>query len=217
MTLDAASREVICGDAFEWLRAHPASLGMSVVTSLPDVSELPGMPLPRWRDWFTDAARTILQWVPHAGVAVFFQSDIRHGAVWVDKAYLVERGAEQAQAVLVWHRIACRKPPGTRSLGRASYSHLLCFAPEPPASQPRYPLPDVLPDVGAMSWTRAMGGAACELVCRYLVEETDTTTVVDPFCGRGTLLAVANSMGLHAIGVDRSTKRCEAARAARLP
>jgi hypothetical protein len=36
---------------------------------------------------------------------------------------------------------------------------------------------------------------------------------VDPFCGKGTLLAVANAMGFDAIGVDRSPKRCRAARA----
>jgi hypothetical protein len=37
--------------------------------------------------------------------------------------------------------------------------------------------------------------------------------VVDPFCGRGTVLAVANAMGFDAIGVDLSAKRCRAARA----
>jgi tRNA/tmRNA/rRNA uracil-C5-methylase (TrmA/RlmC/RlmD family) len=37
--------------------------------------------------------------------------------------------------------------------------------------------------------------------------------VVDPFCGVGTVLAVANTLGLGAIGVERNRKRAEEARA----
>jgi DNA modification methylase len=45
-----------------------------------------------------------------------------------------------------------------------------------------------------------------------LLAETSTRVVVDPFCGSGTLLAVANALGLDAIGVDRSARACSAAR-----
>ena len=34
-------REVIQGEALAWLDEHPAEPGSSVITSLPDVSELP--------------------------------------------------------------------------------------------------------------------------------------------------------------------------------
>jgi tRNA G10 N-methylase Trm11 len=36
---------------------------------------------------------------------------------------------------------------------------------------------------------------------------------VDPFCGLGTMLAVANRRGLDAVGVELSAKRAERARA----
>ena len=58
-----------------------------------------------------------------------------------------------------------------------------------------------------------MGTAACLLACRYILEETSTRTVVDPFCGWGTALAVANALGLAAVGVDRSARMCRRARA----
>jgi hypothetical protein len=53
----------------------------------------------------------------------------------------------------------------------------------------------------------------CVLLCggwphRYLLSSTNLRVVVDPFCGRGSVLAVANDLGLHAIGVDWSPKRC---------
>lgn len=63
-----------------------------------------------------------------------------------------------------------------------------------------------------MPWSKAMGVEACRLACRYLLDETDTRVVVDPFCGHGTVLAVANALGLDAIGVDRSARQCRAAR-----
>jgi len=63
-----------------------------------------------------------------------------------------------------------------------------------------------------MPWSRAMGVDACRLACRFLVENTSTRVVVDPFCGKGTVLAVANETGLDAIGVELSAKRCSAAR-----
>jgi tRNA G10 N-methylase Trm11 len=36
--------------------------------------------------------------------------------------------------------------------------------------------------------------------------------VVDPFCGFGTVLAVANALGLDAVGVDVSPRMCRRAR-----
>jgi len=70
----------------------------------------------------------------------------------------------------------------------------------------------VLPDGGHKPWSRAMGVLACRAACRYLQDETATTLVVDPFCGHGTVLAVANEVGLDAIGVDTSRAQCKAAR-----
>lgn len=207
---------MIHADAFEWLSAHPAEPGTSVVTSLPDVSELPELGFSAWRSWFVDAARRVIEWVPPDGAVIFFQSDVRHRGGWVDKGYLVLRAGEDAGAFLLWHKIVCRRPPGTITHGRASYSHLIGFtrAARPAATRPG---PDVLADGGHQPYPKAMGVAACQLACRFLKEETSTRRVVDPFCGHGTILAVANAFGFDAIGVDRSARACRAARKLQLP
>jgi hypothetical protein len=207
------SRIVVQAEALAWLRAHPAKEGTSVVTSLPDASEIGELDFDGWRAWFVDAAREVIRWVPERGVSIFFQSDVRRGGAWVDKGYLVARAAEDEAAPFLWHKIVCRKPPGTSSLGRPTYSHMIAVSRSAPPSAARSG-PDVLPDAGFMPWSRAMGVEACQVACRFLRTETATHTIVDPFCGRGTVLAVAHEMGFDTVGIDVSAKRCRAARRA---
>jgi cyclopropane fatty-acyl-phospholipid synthase-like methyltransferase len=57
-----------------------------------------------------------------------------------------------------------------------------------------------------------MGVKACVDACRFVLTETTTRTIVDPFCGWGTVLAVANALGMDAVGVDLSTRMCRRAR-----
>lgn len=212
VSLPAPVREVVQADALAWLASHHATPTDAVITSLPDVSELPGLGgVDAWKRWFVETAAQVLTW-PHPGMPVlFFQSDVRHQGVWLDKAYLVHKAAEQAGALAVFHKIVCRKPPGTLTQGRASYSHLLAFTMQQQLI-PRRPSADVLPDAGEMPWSRAMGTRACAAACRFLLQETAARRVVDPFCGKGTVLAVANALGLDALGIELSAKRCRAAR-----
>lgn len=203
-------RAVFQADAFAWMNENPATQGTSVITSLPDVSELAGMELGAWKEWFVSAARRVIRFVPSDGVAIFYQSDIRHRGTWIDKGHLVMCAADAEAASVLFHTIVCRKPPGTIALGRPSYSHMIALCREP--RPVRHPGPDVIPNAGAMSWSRAMGAEACRVACRFLRDDTATKVVVDPFCGRGTVLAVANEMGFDAIGVDIGGKRVRAAR-----
>lgn len=205
-----ACRSIFNTDALGWLAANPPRSGHSVVTSLPDLSELPGLSLDNWRAWFVGAARSIIQWLPQGQVAIFYQSDIRHQDVWIDKAHLIMTASDAEKAALIWHKIVCRKPPGTIAMGRPSYSHMLCIAKSPIPRITR-PGPDILADAGPVSWSRGMGEGACRLACRFLIDETKATTVVDPFCGEGAILGIANVMGLGAIGIDLSPARCRAA------
>lgn len=209
-------RRIVCGDAFEWLAENPASAGTSIVTSLPDASELPKLSFDAWRAWFVETARTLIRWLPTDGVAIFYQTDLRRRGVWIDKGYLVMRAAEEEGASVCFHKIVCRAPAGTIAAERPTYSHMIGVAREA-RNFPQNPGPDVLPDAGASSWTRGMGIGACALACAYLRDNTETRLIVDPFCGRGTLIAVADSMGFATIGVELSAQRCRAARTLVVP
>ncbi len=209
-------RVVHRAEAVAWLKRQGTLAEASVVTSLPDISEVPRLGFAGWCRWFEEAAAAVMAAVPPEGVAIFFQSDIRHAGRWVDKGALVARGAERAGGELLFHRIVCRHPAGTPSAGRATYSHLLGFATAPRAPSGR-PRADVIPDAGFMPGKKSMGVLACLEACQFVLQETPTRTIVDPFCGWGTVLAVANALGMNAVGVDLSARMCRRARVLEIP
>ncbi len=207
---DAPRREIHHGDAIAWLTARARLDGASVITSLPDLAEVPTLGFDGWCRWFEDAAALTMSRVPDDGVAIFFQSDVRRDGAWIDKGALVTRAAERANMRMLFHTIVCRHPPGTITFGRASYSHLIGFSRV--VRPPRSGRADVIADGGFQPGKKSMGVAACVAACRFVLAETTTRTIVDPFCGYGTVLAVANALGLHAIGVDVSSRMCKKAR-----
>lgn len=204
-------RTVHQGDGIAWLKANPLPPDAAIITSLPDSSELPTLGFEGWRRWFIDTSALVCRSVAPGAAALFFQTDVKREGVWVDKGYLVQRGAEEAGTAQVFHKIVCRAPAGTATFGRPAYAHLLGFSqtlrPDPGKSTA-----DVIPRLGEMPWARAMGVEACQVACRWLLTHTSCRTVVDPFCGLGTVLAVAEQLGLDAVGVELSAKRAERAR-----
>ena len=207
-----AKRSVECTDALAWLKSQPTLTGSSIITSLPDFSEFPSLTITEWQSWFIETSALVLSKCPDEGVTIFYQSDIKHEGVWIDKAFLCQKAAEIQGHALLWHKIVCRAPAGSITFGRPAYSHMLCFSKGVRADISKSTA-DVITDPGKVTWTRGMGFKACLLACRYVLESTVTRTIVDPFCGHGTVLAAANELGLDAIGIEIGRTRAKKARA----
>jgi hypothetical protein len=208
------TRTVHHGDAIEFLQQRgPLPADHAIITSLPDVSEVPALGFVGWRQWFIDTVALACRSIADDAVAIFYQTDIKHDGRWVDKGHLVMCGVDAADSFALWHKVVCRVPAGKVTFGRPAYTHMICASRarrlEPGASSA-----DVLPALGSMSWSRAMGAAACEVAVKF-VASTGARVVVDPFCGQGSVLAAANAHGLEAIGVELSRRRVEASRKAR--
>jgi hypothetical protein len=203
-------------DGVAWLAQAALPPTHAIVTSLPDHSEVPAMGFDGWRAWFIDTAALACRQVADDGVVVFYQSDVKYEGRWIDKGFLVSLGAERAGSSLLWHRIVCRVPAGLVTFGRPAYAHMLCFS-RGLRLTPGQAAADVLPQLGAMTWARAMGMDACDAIARFVLAHTACRTIVDPFCGVGTMLAVANAHGMDAVGVELSHRRARRARQLTLP
>lgn len=203
-------RDVVCADAILWMRARGRIAGACAVTSLPDVSEV-GLTLVEWRRWFLGAVPAVIDAVPEESAAIFFQSDIKRDGAWVDKGSLVVRAAEDAGARVLFHKIIARRTPGLLTLGRPGYTHLIAVSRALRCPE-QLPIPDIIVDAGRQPWVRAMGIRAAAHAVRFARDQVGASVVFDPFCGVGTVLAVANALGVAALGVDKARKRCEQAR-----
>ena len=206
-------RTVHHGDGLVFLARGRLPADHAIFTSLPDHGELPELGVPAWKRWFVDTVALACTALADDAVAIFYQTDVKHDGRWIDKGHLVLTGADAAGSHALWHKVVCRVAPGTTTFGRPAYAHLICVSRERRLA-PGASTPDVLPALGVMTWSRAMGSAACEAAVAFLAS-TGARTVVDPFCGQGSALAAANAHGLDAIGVELSRRRAARARTAR--
>lgn len=208
----SVERIIHCADAIEWLKTQPVPESSSMIASLPDISEFQNFTLPHWKEWFQGVARLVLERTPDNGVTIFFQSDIKYEGTWVDKSFLIQKVAEELGHELLWHKVICRSPAGIATFGRPSYSHLLCFSKKFRLTDLGKSTPDVMPDLGDKTWARGMGMNACVMIAKFIKEQTNSQTLVHPFCGEGSMVSVAETFGLNTIGIEKTPKRADKAR-----
>merc|ERR1719362_1222706 len=226
------NREVLCQDAIVWLEGQTGfEPGASVLTGIPDIHEVDSegkMGLEGYVKWFQQAVKLILQNLPEDGRAIFMQTDVkvsqdnRHGRnagggsywKWLNKAHLAIGAASEVSGTrLLWHKIICSglgSTAGGRSGLSASYTHYLCFTTSTvPEALDGCSLPDVMRK-GLSTWKSGSGAQSVELACAYL-KARGCTQVIDPFCGEGAVLAIANVLGMASLGVEITKKRAKMA------
>lgn len=53
-----------------------------------------------------------------------------------------------------------------------------------------------------------VGLDCCYAGVRFLKDIAHAKLLVDPFCGRGTMIAMANTLGMSSMGIEISKRRC---------
>lgn len=193
--VNGRDRQIVCTDAMLWLKSvEKESLVGSVFTSLPDVSELPGV-IPGkglkekaepYKEWFTDVAATIMEKIVPGSCAIFLQSDIRiqdTGSLniqWIDKSFLCSSGAERSGCKLLWHKIVLSTSMDRRSHGRPGYSHLLCYGKDVTYFSGAFATPDVF-ERGEMLWQKGIGLDCCLMGIAFLKEVINARLVTFSF------------------------------------
>ena len=202
-TRKAKKRVIHCQDAIPWL--HKQKKLDSIVTSIPEMDEVK-LPFNEYIEWFRNAAHLCLEAVKDKGYCIFLQTDRKYKG-WVDKSYLISDEAHKLGIRMIWHKIALRTEVGKTDLFRPTYSHMLCYSKEGAIG---IPVTDVI-QRGDVTYANGFGIDAVKLVIQFL-KKHKIKSVVDPFVGSGTVVAVANAMGLNAVGVDIDKKQCAKAK-----
>ena len=196
-------RQVFCQDALQWLPKNTKN--DCIITSIPEMEEV-NLSVKEYEDFFRTASRLCLEAVSDDGYCIFLQTDRKyHG--WIDKGYWITDEARNLGFHTVWKKIALNKEVGTADLFRPTYSTMLCFTKKGKVGK-------LFPDVvysGEKTYSNAFGVEPVRLCVEY-VKSNGIKKVVDPFCGSGTTLAVANELGLDAVGVEINKKFCEMSR-----
>ena len=227
--IGGVKRTIICCNALDWLQGiDDNSLPGSVFTSLPDISELPLLfrgtideKCEKYKAWFMDVAELIMNKLAVGEYAIFLQSDVRvqglHGihTQWLDKSYLCSAAAEKANCTMMWHKLVSCSNMEKRSISRPTYSHLLCYGKSCSYPSGAFATPDIF-DRGDMVWVKGVGFDCCLMGIAFLKEVANTSCIIDPFCGHGTVLAMANTLGIDSIGVEISLRRCKKSMSLRL-
>mmetsp|Transcript_32143 Transcript_32143/g.46341 ORF Transcript_32143/g.46341 Transcript_32143/m.46341 type:complete len:189 (+) Transcript_32143:316-882(+) len=139
---------------------------------------------------------------------------------WIDKSHLCSSAADAENCILLWHKLVLTsKDITTRSTGRPKYSHFLCYRKRENTSTDggfnqlwqyqttMFAIPDIFYR-GEMLWNKGIGLDCCYVGVQFLRDVAKASCVLDPFCGKGTVPAMANELGMSAVGVEISAKRC---------
>ena len=191
-------KTIICDDAFNWLlRGRPGA----IFTSPPDAEEI-GAALDVWAEWFAEAVRLCFK--ATRGPVVFYVTDRKHQGAVFSKPQIIFREADRAGVKTTWHKICLRREVGQIDIHRPTFSHLVAFN-----GRPGTATPDVI-SRGKTLYNNGTGLLAARVGVDWI--KTQAGDLADPFCGQGTIPAVAEALGLAAVGVDIDEAQCAKAR-----
>jgi hypothetical protein len=183
---------VFLGDAWDVL-PRIAKPGAAIITSLPDIEES-GRDLDSWVPFFEDGVKLCLR---HADPVVIYQTDRKREGRWISKSCLAISAAAEEGARLLWHKIVLLREPGKIDLFRPSYSHMMAFGRRISSGRAT---PDVIHG-GEKIYQNGIGKDAARAAVAFC-QEKGAEAIIDPFCGRGTVLRIAEEQGIPALGID---------------
>jgi len=193
-------KRIICADALRWLANDCPPC--AIVTSPPEMAELQ-ISLAEYEEWYGNAIGLCMRAAGPGCPVVVYATDRKAEGQWVSKPALIVSIAKAYGWRLLWHRIVLRRDVGKVDLHRPGYAHLLAVGPA--ECRPGVALPDVM-ERGHMLYPDAMGFIPGRVSVNFA--GTYSNLIIDPFCGRGTVPAIAEALGFEAIGVDIDPTQC---------
>lgn len=161
-----------------------------------------------WAAWYCDALVRCFRALAPGAPAVIYSTDQKKDGGQISSFAIMHAAAEIADVRLLWHKIVLRRDVGKTDIHRPGFTHLAAFGGE--GVRPGSASPDVM-HRGHVLYPNGMGLIPARLACEFAARPG--LPIVDPFCGRGTIPAVADALGFEAIGLDIDPAQCKAAEA----
>lgn len=191
-------------DAFDYLKEFKQK---AIITSLPDMDEI-NMDIPEWTKWITRACIQLAAALDDDGIIFFYQTNRKHKGYLIDKSWMITNCFYFLGYKKIHEKIVLKQKVNTVSLFRPAHSKIFSFSKKLTSGKG---VPEVF-DTGKMLYKNAMGYNAAKSCVNYIKKHVDTDTILDPFCGQGSVLKIANDMGMNAIGIDILKEQCKLAK-----
>jgi DNA modification methylase len=201
---------IICADAFDWLKKQSNQSLDTVVTGIPDLDELENLQSKnitkeQYIHFFKDAVDLVFKKIRPDEYAILMQTDRKWQGEWVDKSFLANLVAQENGMKLLWHKVIQNRD-GVY-LQRPTYTHLMAFS---KLGTPGEAFPDVI-SCGQHLYKNGTSPNATCYVMNFL-KKKKITNIVDPFVGRGTIPFIAKLFKIECLGIDIDPEQCEYAR-----
>jgi hypothetical protein len=201
---------IICADAFDWLKKQSNHSLDTVVTGIPDLDELENLQSKnitkeQYIHFFKDAVNLVFKKVRPDEYAILMQTDRKWQGEWIDKSFLANTVAQVHGMKLLWHKVIQNRE-GVY-LQRPTYTHLMAFS---KLGTPGEAFPDIV-SCGQHLYKNGTSPNATCYVMNFL-NKKGITNIVDPFVGRGTIPFIAKLFKIDCLGIDIDPEQCEYAR-----
>lgn len=195
------AKQIICADAIAWLESG-ACPPCAIVTSPPEAAELK-MSIAEFAPWYQRAIELCIAAAGPGAPVIIYSTDRKADGGWLSKPALIIAAAQASGFRLLWHKIVLRREPGHIDIHRPGFTNLVAIGGAD--CRPGAATPDVM-HRGHMLYPDAMGFIPARLAIEFAASAG--LPIVDPFCGRGTVPAIADALGLETIGIDIDAEQC---------
>lgn len=199
-----AMREVITADANDWMKEmfNQGLKCKAIITSLPDADEI-GLTQAQWETWVHIVCLNMIEIMDDKGIVIFYQTDRKIQGRQIDKKSLITGYFRAAKFNTIFSKIVLKQEPETTNFFRPTFTNMFGFSKRTKAGKAT---PDVF-RAGKMIYRNSMGFNACEAAIKLIKSKLGDVIIYDPFCGRGSVLKIANELGLRAYGVDNDPEQ----------
>jgi len=198
------NRLVLCADALQTLQKRDLE-PCNIITGMPDNTEMK-LDYKQYEEYRHKILPLIFE-LGKDNVLIFTQTDKKatYNGEWFNKTNILYQYAQKYNVNLVFHEVALY----ANEPSFPEYQHFICFSNR---LGPRQSNTILAGNKVYKNGTPFGILAKCMGLFSKFKHQLGSNIILDPFCGRGTVLAMFNTLGFETIGIDIDPEQCNYSR-----